>query len=208
MSGAGGKLVIHFNINQFGITFQIKTKNINIELKLQQFFSAKDAIGIRSKTTSGHNIIFLDYDNILYKEMLVPEIKYLQDKYKLSDFYILKSSQKSDNYHAICLDKLRPKEWMKILEDTSCDDNYKKTSLRDYKAWTLRISPKGDSKAPMYYATVHSPYNKREKSLAHKQFLSYHYNIPIQEDGKYDQSGTLLTTEYKTINTIKREAIQ
>ena len=179
---------------------------INFVIRIYQRFDTETTVGIRNSTQDGKRLLFLDYDNILFEEHLIPELKYLQKKYLLSDFYIFKSSQKIGNYHVICLDKLKAREWMSIIEETNVDNNYKNVPvIVDNKAWVLRFLPKRASKKPLLIKILKSSYNKRNKSLAHALFLKYNYNISIEHIKKLDKNTDVTITTYETLNYIKYE---
>lgn len=180
------------------INLPIGTLHINFYKKLPQ----ARTIGIRNTTQDGKRLLFLDYDNYMLKEQLIPELKYYQKKYKLSNFYIFKSSQKEHGYHAICLDKLDSNLFMQILIESGCDERFKTMSLKDYKAWVLRINPKGKIKKPNYLLTIKSPYDQRIKSKAHALFLQYHYNINTKKLINQDNQKIIIITSYDTISNV------
>jgi hypothetical protein len=196
--------VFRFVVNRMGISGNVRFFRLEFGFHLRNFWGVKNTIGLRNNTSDGKRLIFLDYDNTLYHEMLVPEARYLQEKYHLSDFYILKSSQKANSYHAICLDKLDARTWMKVLSEASCDPNYKTAPLLfDCKAWVLRVSPKGSSDAPKLITILKSPYQDRPKSNAHAVFLKFHYGVKIDDLSGLDSGENLCFLEYGTINYLK-----
>lgn len=160
-------------------------------------------IGIRNCTQDGKRLVFLDYDNYLLEEQLIPELKYYQKKYKLSNFYIFKSSQKKNAYHAICLDKLNPIEFMQLLTESGSDERFKTMSLKDYKAWVLRINKKGDSESPKFIRTLKSNNNERVKSKAHAKFLNLQYDLKTENLINMDNQEIIIITSYDTISNIK-----
>lgn len=200
-------------LNKMGFNFGLDNRFFNFGIHLnQRFYGISKTIGIRNNcidskknASSGNRIIFLDYDEILLKEMLIPEIKYLQQKYELGNFYIFKSSQKPNSFHAVCFDKVKVYEWKDIMEESSCDENYKKPSLKDFKTAVLRIAPKGSSNAPSYLMTIKSPIRARIKSLAHYNFFKFNYDLPDEEIFNMDESDNLLFVEYETQNYLKNK---
>jgi hypothetical protein len=199
---------LKINFSKLGINFDLRLGWFNTGFYVRQYLGGVvHAVGIRNNCYDGSRVIFLDYDNILYTEMLIPEIKYLQEKYSLGDFYIFKSSQKEHSYHAICLDKVKVYEWRDILNDSSCDENYKKPALKDFKTCVLRVSKKGSSDAPRYISTIKPIFESiRERSLAHGSFLHFHYNCPINlEKGLWDTSDNLIYVKYGTLNYLKKD---
>lgn len=201
-------MAIKFSFSKLGIRLNADLfQKIKFNLSLNQFFfGVRETIGVRNSSGRGMNkrVIFLDYDNVLFEEMLVPELKYLQDKYGLSDFVVLKSSQKPNCFHAVCFDNVSVSTWKDVVEESSCDENYKKPSLKDFKTSVLRISPKGSSDAPTFFSIMRSPFNQFVKSNAHFNFFVSNYGIPIVKKGRFDDSESVLIVEYTTVNYIKK----
>jgi hypothetical protein len=191
-----------FRISKSKYQTQIELKLFN---RIFKFITHKNkevawTAGIRNHTADGRHVIFLDYDMIMLEEMLIPELKYLQEKYHLSDFYILESSHKEHAYHVICLDKLTAREWISVIEETSCDGSYKHFPLlADHSSWVLRITEKGDTKAPKYLMTLKSLYQNREKSKPHALFMEYHYEaLKIKDLNNLDNLTNLPLVQYET----------
>lgn len=196
-----------FKITKGKYGFQLYALLFGIEtnLRIHRRFDTEFTIGVRNHCSDGKRIIFLDYDQTLYEEQLIPELKYLQKSYKLSNFYILKSSQKPDSYHAICLDKLNAREWVRLITETSCDNNYKLYPvIADNKSWVLRCWNKGESQKPRLIKIIESPYNKREKSLAHALHLQMNYGINIKKLINLDNNKGICYLKYGTLNYIKK----
>lgn len=197
-----------FRISKSKYQTQIELKLFN---RIFKFITHKNkevawTAGIRNYTNQGKVVLFLDYDEILLEEMLIPELKYLQEKYKLSDLYIIKSSHKEHSYHVIGLDKLNARTWADILDESSCDQSYKRTPLiLDHSSWVLRITEKGDTQSPKYLMTLKSKYQDREKSKAHYLFLKYHYNIEMEEPPNLDDNTILGVIKYPTLSNIKQD---
>lgn len=190
--------------NQYGIQIEFKLFKIIFKIKIHKELDTAWTVGVRNHTQDGKRVIFLDYDQILLDEMLIPELKYLQEKYKLSEFYILKSSQKPNSYHAICIDKLTSREWVQLIQETSVDQNYKLMPIMaDHKSWVLRILPKGHSQEPKYLMTLESKYHKREQSKAHALFLKLHYGIKTKHLNMLDNYTELPLIQYETMSNIK-----
>jgi hypothetical protein len=135
--------------------------------------------------------------------MLLPELDALQERHELSDFYVFQSNQKKGAYHIICLDKLEPREWLSIFEETNCDENYKRVIELDQHTSVLRVFPKGNTQSPILKTIIKSPYNNRIKSKAHALFLKYHYNIKIGHLPHLDDGSELLFTKYETLKYIR-----
>lgn len=195
---------LRISFNKLGAFFEFrfgKKAIFNISFK-QFFWGSSRTLGIRNNTSDGKRVIFLDYDDILLGEMLIPEIRYLQKTYDLGNFYIFKSSQKTNSYHAVCFDKVKVYEWKQILDDSSCDENYKKPALKDFKTCVLRIAEKGNSQKPSF-CTELSSVSSRVGSLAHANFFKFHYDIDVNISKNYDNSDKLLFVDYATLNFIK-----
>jgi len=190
--------------NKYGLHLKIKIFNINLDSRLYLEYKTTPTLGIRNNTMDGKRILFLDYDHTLY-EHLIEEIKYLQEKHGLSEFYIFKSSNKMHGYHAICLDKLDYKQYKRIIEETSIDEYYKHMPVfNDYKTWVLRIIRKGDSPPPKHIETIKSSFKKRNKSQAHWLFLKNHYNVKGDRPVGLDRYKKVYTVTYGTLNYDKK----
>jgi hypothetical protein len=201
-------LGLKISFSKIGLGIDIKLGWLQTGCYLRQFSSGVvDALGLRNNTFDAKRVLFFDYDQILYDEMLLPEIRYLQDKYGLGTFYIYRSSQKEHSYHAVCFDKVKVYEWKTILDDSSCDEAYKKPALKDFKTCVLRVSTKGKSQKPRYLTQITPliPTN-RESSLAHANFFKFHYDTPIDLTiGKWDNSDKLIFVKYGTLNYLSKK---
>jgi hypothetical protein len=124
-------------------------------------------------------VVFLDYDNIT-DERLQDELTYLQELFRLGDFYIFATNE--FGRHAICIDRLALRDAMNVLEDSTCDWMFKKgVGINEYRTWILRAIGKGERPKPKYQYTVESPYNgQRIQSQAHGEFLQRHCQAPIR----------------------------
>lgn len=161
--------------------------NIKINLKNKVLFfdlNIRDkrqieTFGYTNRCEDGRYIIFLDYDRIELK-WIEGELKFLQDTFQLSDFYIFKSGE--DNYHAICFDKVALYKYLNILKNSTVDINYINVPLHfGKKIWVLRMSDKNDIPVE-YVRKISSPFNKHTQSKAHAKFISkmFHINITLR----------------------------
>lgn len=136
--------------------------------------------GIYDWIEEGKHVLFLDYDIMRYEWML-QELKYLQKKYNLSEFYIFESSKNS--YHAICCDELTAIECQEIVLDSNCDESFKNAMFYDYRSRVLRCFPKGETKKPRYLATMKTNRKpERFKSLGHLLYIKKHFGAPINTE--------------------------
>lgn len=130
--------------------------------------------GITNRCRNGEYIIFLDYDNIPV-DWVIDELKFLQERYNLGDFILLRSSK--NGFHAINPTKVSLNQLVTILRASSTDAAFKNVPLlRARKVWTLRTTMKKGS-IPKYYLTLrHS--TRREGSRPHWRVLQKLYNLP------------------------------
>jgi hypothetical protein len=188
-------------INKYGL--EIRLKIFNLYFNIHTYIKPRivRTIGIRNNTLDGKRLVFLDYDNTLLDEMLIPELQYFQKKYELSNFYIFKSSNKPNSYHAICLDKLNPNELMQLLIESGCDERYKTLALSDLKSWVLRFGKKGLIN-PEIIKVIVSPSNNRQKSKTHALFLHYQYGLNTKNLNNLDDNEVLPIVAYETLSNI------
>jgi hypothetical protein len=144
--------------------------------------------------------IFLDYDNV-EDERLKEELMYLQEVYRLGDFYIFATNQ--FGRHAICIDRLPLREALEVVYNSTCDPTFQRgIRINEYRTWILRAIEKGNRTKPRYVYAVESPYNgERLQSNAHAQFLMTHCGAPIRlvnPDDNYE----LEVQGYKTSSKI------
>lgn len=160
------------------------------------------AVGTYSICSDGKHIIYLDYDNFR-EEWLLDELRYLRDKYKLSNFYILSSSLQDKKYkfHAVCFDKVNARLYNEIVLKSNADMLFKKNNFFDNEnARVLRFSGKNKSsiKMPKYYGFLKSKFHQRKKSLGHINFYRKMFNMcitNINHDNKDDIQVIRYTTQ-------------
>jgi len=188
--------------DDYGFHFISKLFNTNINTTIYKTYPTAWTLGIRNLVPSGKRIIFCDYDMHLL-EHITPEIQHIQKKYHLSNFYILKSSQKPNGWHAICLDELTLKEMMRILQEMSCDEYFRLMPVKhDQHSWVLRSIGKAGSKAPKLVKIIKSPHQERKKSLAHYLYLKYHFGLKTPKPKNCDNNKKVFFIEYGTMNYI------
>jgi len=156
-----------------------------------------EGVSSRVPKTSLH-VVFLDYDNI-DDERLTEELVFLQNEFKLGNFYVLQT--RNEGRHAVCIDALRFKDVLEIVRFSSCDLMFKKAPrINQFRCWVLRFAKKGNRDEPKYLYTVESPYEgKNLQSLGHGKYL-LNFGVPIDLKNPY---GTA-EIETQTYNTGKR----
>lgn len=194
-----------FQINKNGISLSFLSRWYDFGFHFKHFLNTEIAVGVRNDCFDGKRVIFLDYDDIMFKEMLLPELAWLQKEFVLGDFFIFKSSQKPNSFHAICFDKLDARSWTYLLRETSCDENFKLLPLHPHRIWVLRMSRKGKSNAPVFIYRLRSKYaNRREMSFVHANWLRQHHGVDLKGLYYFDESKNLPIVEYGTLNFLKK----
>jgi hypothetical protein len=140
------------------------------------------AIGTYSICDDGKHVIYLDYDNFRF-EWLLDELRMLRDKYKLSTFYVFRSS-KDDvgkyKHHVVCFDKINARLYNEIVLSSNADVLFKNNGFFDLEnSRVLRFSKKqsSDIGKPYFLCTVSSGYNKYNKSQSHINFYQKMFDI-------------------------------
>lgn len=160
--------------------------------------------GYSSRTQFGQYVLFHDYDN-LDEEAVIQELQFLQDKFKLSEYYLFKLDREN-SFHAVCIDTFSIRDAYKIQTSTSCDLAFIHSIKRlQSKEWILRWDKKGDREAPIYYKTIFSKNNVHKKSSAHGVFLKK-LGVPVNmnKNKQWDQGQVLALVDYDTANRVKR----
>lgn len=156
--------------------------------------------GYSARTERGEYVLFADYDN-LELAAVVSELKFLQKKHGLSDFFIFKTDR-DNSFHAVCLDCLSMGEAYSILKETSCDfafiNSIKRLKTRE---WVLRLTKKGCREAPAYLLTLPAK-GARARSSAHSEFLRS-IGIKMSRSGKWDGCHKLAIVDYNTSNRVR-----
>jgi len=192
-------MIIKAYKDDYGFHFRARIFNHNLELQAYKTHPTTGTFGIRNNTPSGHRCLFLDYDEHLL-EFIKPELEYLQKKYKLSEFYIFKSSIRPNGFHAINIDKLNYKEFIRIMGETSCDEYYRKMPITtDHHSWVLRSLKKKGSITPKLVTIIKSPHQQRKKSLAHHLYLKWQYGLK-KKPKNLDNNKKLYSIIYGTMN--------
>ena len=110
-------------------------------------------LGITARTENGLYVIFTDYDDkfSLTQRQIEEELKYLQKKHNLSEWYIFKMPDLDNSFHAICLDVMPLFKVIEILRETSCDPAFINAwKYYQGRSWILRIGKKGGREKPVF----------------------------------------------------------
>lgn len=157
--------------------------------------------GYSSRTEQGRYVLFHDYD-ALDLQSIKQELKFLQKKLKLGDYYLFKLDREN-SFHAVCLDTFTLSQAYAIQKQTSCDyafiNSIKRLQTRE---WILRWWVKGTRGAPQFVASLKSPFHKNEQSSAHADFLEG-LGVPVIRRGRWDKCKKLALVDYNTSNRIK-----
>ena len=163
-------LIKKFRIFNWLLLLKLQSMKIPIE--------ATAGVSARIKYTTEFSIL-LDYDNI-EDSRLVEELLYLQELYKLGDFYVFATNE--FGRHVICVDRLQLREALEVVYGSTCDAVFKRgIRINEYRTWILRGLGKGERPKPRYLYSVESPYNgQRLQSQAHGEFLQRYYGVPVR----------------------------
>lgn len=150
--------------------------------------------GTSNKTEDGMHVPYLDYDFTEY-QLIEDELKHLQQIFNLGNIYILQSSEKK--FHAICLTKLTAKEFIELLESSSCDAAFKKIPrFRSIRNWVLRCYSKDIKHEPRIISTLPNK-TKRQESSAHFSMLKMLHK-EISKIQNPDSLSKITLVSYKT----------
>ena len=158
--------------------------------------------GISSRTRKGKYVLFHDYDDLSLPDVL-EDLKFLQERFKLSNYYVFQIPDKSNSFHAICLDTFTISEAFEIQKSSCCDLAFiNSIKFLKSKEWILRVGKKGNRAEPEFVKILESKFNKRVKSTAHKDYLR---KIGISKEyfkGKFDGVKFLGVVKYNTANRV------
>ncbi len=96
-------------------------------------------VGVNNICDDGRFVVFLDYDNITFEDLL-DDLTNLSRDFNLSHFIVIKTRENS--YHAVCLEKFTLPQVQKIIDHSLCDYSYKRFPVKIDKGWILRITDK------------------------------------------------------------------
>lgn len=135
-------------------------------------------MGYSSRTEDNFHILLLDYDNA-NKQVVIDEIRAIQERFSLSPAYLLTTKEKSDsgaiigNYHFVILNKYCSRDAFEIMGYLGIDENFRDSPIRKAsKSWVLRLGSKKGSGKPKFLEIIGNENLDREISTAHKKLLS------------------------------------
>jgi len=194
------------------VIFERKTNNRFFDFQIDFLFRISKikkgfAIGTYSICNDGKHIIYLDYDNFRF-EWLIDELNYLRQRYKLSNFYIFRSSKVGGGkykHHCVCFDKVTARVYNEIVMESNADMLFKNNGFFDFEnARVLRFSSKTKSSIgmPYYHGFLESKYNNKQKSRGHINFYRKMFDIPEEHINlkNIDNSEGLRIISYATRN--------
>jgi len=80
-------MIFKVSKNVYGLHVTIRLFGYSLWVRFHRDYLTAKTLGIRNNTIDGKRVPFFDFDNHLFKHVL-PELDYLQEKYRLSDFYV------------------------------------------------------------------------------------------------------------------------
>lgn len=201
---------LEIRLNKFYFTCGIPL--INKTFTLSSLISNRintEVLGYGSRTKSGRHVLFFDYDSNkgLTLEEISNELNYLQDKYKLSEFYFFKCSEGS--YHIVCLDSFSLFEAWTIIKESSCDYAFK-NAVKFYQGrqWILRIGTKGERNPPKFIGYLKSKYDEHIISNAHQRTLINYFKAPEIKHKQTDKLKEHSFIKYFTGSRVKKGNLQ
>lgn len=146
--------------------------------------------GNMALTESGDYVIMADYDKCPL-EIVDFELKAIQKKYDLGNFYVLESSP--GKWHAICFDKVNFGTYKEVLQQLRIDPGYLQS-----RTWVLRYGVKRGFVPKLHH--VLAAESGKVRSRAH--VLLYAEKLPEMRDylprDNLDDSKILMGVKYTT----------
>lgn len=154
-------------------------------------------IGINSICQDGYNIIMLDYDinkkDTNSIQFMIDEITNLIVKYRLSNFYLIEST---NGYNAFCIDKITINLLKQIFNDCPLVDKmFKKLSIKKGYS-TIRIGSDKEYKLTIGFSCRSTLYIK---SKVHANALIYYFGVPIKNIKPFDNSTFVKLCKYENL---------
>jgi hypothetical protein len=152
-------------------------------------------VGITSKNRDGSHVLFADYDDTLYSEVL-EDIKHVQNVFGVGDCIVLCNSEALDNHrhvkgnYLLCFPAKIPFHKVReILGHMRVDKRFIECCMRTpQKSWVIRIAEKMDrvtgelvKKKPRFKAVIPGRMLKRRDMDHYNFFQRFFLNRPIKE---------------------------
>lgn len=170
-------------------------------------------LGLTNMLSDGKFVFFADFDNVfLYR--VRKEAMMLQDKFDIGTVAILSTGEDVDdqgkpygNFHMIGLGKMKYREVLDALDETSCDANFRRVpEYFNGRYFVLRVYPKFNEKWEQvrdrpYLREVIWAKTKRECSLAIYDFLRVWYELddfPMGFRPRFDNYRSVRILKYQT----------
>lgn len=172
--------------------------------------------GLTSRCKDGKHVLLLDYDGVA-PERVDEDIKNLSPH--CSHFFVFKTKETTDalgkygNYHVICTDKFDFGKIVELQGMTHTDAKHKKMiNNTRYRAWVLRVTPKGRRGAPEFVKFVKGTKStfSTEQSSGHLHFINIYHEEALKRKLAYtsfngDGCFEVTLTDYHTSSEDKED---
>lgn len=194
------EIVSNKSYHHFLLKFQLPIVRHYVQFSIQLFPTMKKALGMTNRCEDGKYVIFLDYDDMTYTEV-VDEAHRLIEDFHLGDFYIF-SLDRPDSYHAICCTKLTVQKCQDVINASSADQAFKQAP-RFFKRnrWILRIGKKGKRDAPNFEIRIHG-YKDQPEAIGHLLFLKDYYGADVNLANDNPNNEKVQFINYETFNRV------
>lgn len=156
------------------LKFKLPFVEKQIQLSVQLFPVMKKAIGWTNRCKDGKYILFMDYDDMEFDE-LVEESRRLQEDFSLGDFFLI-SLGRPGSYHVVCCSKMPIPMLVSILNESSADQAFRNAPRYFQRnRWILRLGKKGERTLPKL-ETILRHYSELPESIAHRRFLAKYFD--------------------------------
>lgn len=151
-------------------------------------------LGSYSLCMDGLHVLYLDYDQ-LPLQIIINEIKSIQEMYDIGNIYIFESSLKK--YHAVSLDKINIKEYYRIMQWLNVDPNHAKGPYyNNMNSFVLRMSDAEEEHIRLVGTLARK--SKRQKSKAHAKMFNLKYPGMVKITKQFDNNDKLNICQYET----------
>ena len=130
------------------IKLKLRKKIVVFKMSLKTYkYPKSTTTGITNRTSDGHYLLFIDYDETK-KNIVFEDVEFYQQQLGLGTAIVLKSSEVLEdsgvygNYHVVFFDKLDFPKVREYLSYARCDDSYRHGWKWHNRSWVLRIAPK------------------------------------------------------------------